>query len=62
MPNERKLDPFQSWMVKQNVKHVVEEGESKEVIIATLKANGYHLVAAAVEAALSESKPGVPAA
>jgi hypothetical protein len=41
------LDAFDLWMVKQNLKYAKTEG--LETVVARLRANGYHTVAAAVE-------------
>jgi alanine racemase len=45
------LDAFDRWMVRSNLDRIAAEGLDVETVVAQVKANGYHRVAAAVEAA-----------
>jgi hypothetical protein len=56
MKNERPLDAFDRWMVKQNIEHAKAEG--LEPVVARLKANGYHRVALAVEKEWGQGREG----
>lgn len=51
-PMKNVLDPFQQWMVKSNLERI-KNGEMTGIqAVASLKAQGYELVAAALEKAL----------
>ena len=53
MNAERPLNPFERWMVAQNIKYVQTEGV--EPVVAQLLANGYDRVARAVEKACAKA-------
>jgi len=48
--NAPALDPFERWMVRQNVQEAKKEGSA--AVVAVLRARGYGRVADAVEAEL----------
>jgi len=50
---QRKLDPYEQWMVKSNLE-TIQSGVPMADQVAILKANGYPRVAAAVEKAWNE--------
>lgn len=43
------LDPYERWMVQSNLAHIAA-GEDADIIIATLRRNGYDNIADAVAA------------
>jgi len=47
MKPAKPLNPFEVWMVKQNLGYVKDEG--LEIVVARLRAQGYNRVAEAVE-------------
>lgn len=50
----KQLNPFERWMVLQNVKDVKNGVDTLEARVAQLKANGYPTIAGAVEQALTQ--------
>lgn len=49
----RRLDAFERWMAQSNLERI-SDGEDRDTVVATLRANGYDRVADAVEAEIEK--------